>query len=71
MRTGVGRAAAVRIIALFPGRWSIGFQRYNPGVEAFWSQVAAQVVGDTWKTHDGPTPESRPPDTFLTFSTSG
>ncbi|MET8551789.1 GNAT family N-acetyltransferase [Micromonospora zamorensis] len=70
-RTGVGRAAAVRVIALFPGRWSIGFQRYNPGVEAFWSQVATQVVGDTWKTHDGLTPETRPPDTFLTFSTTG
>ncbi|MFF0472108.1 GNAT family N-acetyltransferase [Micromonospora zamorensis] len=70
-RTGVGRAAAVQVLSLLPGRWSIGFQRYNPGVEAFWSQVATQVVGDTWKTHDGPTPETRPPDTFLTFSTTG
>ncbi|MFI0796149.1 GNAT family N-acetyltransferase [Micromonospora rubida] len=66
-RTGVGRAAAVQTISLFPGRWSIGFQRYNPGVEAFWSYVASQVVGDSWEIHEGPTSESRPPDTFITF----
>ncbi|MCF0092641.1 GNAT family N-acetyltransferase [Micromonospora sp. MH99] len=70
-RTGVGRTAAVQVISLFPGRWSIGFQRYNPGVEAFWSRVADQVVGDAWEVHDGPAAETRPPDTFLTFTTAG
>ncbi|MEV4767487.1 GNAT family N-acetyltransferase [Micromonospora chokoriensis] len=70
-RTGVGRAAAIHVISLFPGRWRIGFQRYNPGVEAFWSTVATQVSGTTWEIHDGPAAEARPPDTFISFTTSG
>ncbi|MEU8819832.1 hypothetical protein [Actinoplanes sp. NPDC048796] len=70
-RTGVGRTAAILTVARFPGRWRIGFQRYNPGVEAFWSGVATAVVGDKWEINDGPRPESRPPDTFITFTTEG
>ncbi|MGW3891499.1 GNAT family N-acetyltransferase [Micromonospora chokoriensis] len=69
-RTGVGRAAAVHVISLSPGRWRIGFQRYNPGVEAFWSTVATQVSGTTWEIYDGPTAETRPPETFISFTTS-
>jgi predicted acetyltransferase len=68
-RTGVGREAALQAVAMFPGRWSIAFQRYNPGVERFWSRVATDVVGDQWEKHDGPVPESRPPDTWITFTT--
>ncbi|GAA0485825.1 hypothetical protein Ade02nite_09430 [Paractinoplanes deccanensis] len=70
-RTGVGRAAAVQLIRLLPGRWRIGFQRYNPGVEVFWSRVATEVAGDKWEIHDGPAPDTRPPDTFITFTTEG
>lgn len=69
-RTGVGKEAALQAIGLFPGRWNIGFQRYNPGVEDFWTGVAATVVGDKWEVNDGPTPEDRPPDTFITFYTA-
>lgn len=69
-RTGVGREAAVRTIAAVPGRWSIAFQRYNPGVEQFWSGVATDVVGTQWQMHDGPAPASRPPDTWITFTTA-
>jgi predicted acetyltransferase len=69
-RTGVGREAAVLTIAKFPGPWMIGFQRYNPGVEEFWSRVATDVAGDRWKIEDGPLPDSRPPDTFITFTTA-
>jgi predicted acetyltransferase len=68
-RTGVGREAAVQTIRLFPGRWRIGFQRYNPGVTAFWSRVAAEVAGDKWEIYDGPVPDTRPPDTFVEFTT--
>ncbi|MDR6321851.1 GNAT family N-acetyltransferase [Actinoplanes couchii] len=68
-RTGVGFEAATRVIAMFPGRWTIGFQRYNPGVERFWSRVATEMAGDRWEIHDGPVPDSRPPDTFITFTT--
>ncbi|WP_250009211.1 GNAT family N-acetyltransferase [Actinoplanes sp. M2I2] len=70
-RTGVGREAAVRVIGLLPGRWVIGFQRYNPGVEAFWSRVATEVAGDRWEIADGPVPENRPPDTFISLTTQG
>ncbi|MEV6637434.1 hypothetical protein AB0M54_42565 [Actinoplanes sp. NPDC051470] len=69
-RTGVGREAALRTIALFPGRWRIGFQRYNPGVESFWAGVATEVAGNEWKVEDGPRPENRPPDTFIEFTTA-
>ncbi|GAB1641384.1 hypothetical protein KRMM14A1259_18070 [Krasilnikovia sp. MM14-A1259] len=69
-RTGVGREAAAQVIAMFPGRWSIPFQRYNPGVERFWCRVATDVAGDQWDMHDGPVPENRPPDTWITFTTA-
>lgn len=68
-RTGVGREAARQVIAMFPGRWSVGFQAYNPGVQQFWSQVAADAVGDRWQTHDGPPQPDRPPDSWITFET--
>jgi predicted acetyltransferase len=68
-RTGVGREAARQLIASAPGAWTIGFQPYNPGVERFWSQVATDAVGGEWTVHDGPLPESRPADRFLTFVT--
>ena len=68
-RTGVGREAAAQVIAMFPGRWSIAFQRYNPGVEKFWSLVATEAVGNQWDMRDGPVPENRPPDTWITFTT--
>lgn len=68
-RTGVGREAARQAIALFPGRWRIGYQRYNPGVERFWTQVASDFVGDDWTTYDEPPVEGRPPDTWLLFTT--
>jgi hypothetical protein len=57
------------MIALTPGRWQMGFQRYNPGAEAFWSGVATRAAGDAWETYDEPDPGSRPPDTFITFTT--
>lgn len=69
-RTGVGREAAVLAVGLFPGRWNIGFQRYNPGAEEFWSRVATDVAGDKWEINDGPAPEARPPDTFITLYTA-
>ena len=68
-RTGVGREAARRVIAMFPGRWAIGFQSYNPGAQRFWSLVAADAVGDAWSAHDDPPVEGRPPDSWITFTT--
>jgi predicted acetyltransferase len=66
-RTGVGREAARQVIAMFPGRWSIAFQSYNPGAGQFWSRVAADVAGDSWDTRDGPSAADLPPDTWITF----
>jgi predicted acetyltransferase len=68
-RTGVGREAARRIIAMFPGRWSIAFQSYNPGALAFWSLVATEAAGGSWSTHDDPPVDGRPPDSWITFQT--
>lgn len=68
-RTGVGREAARQVIAMFPGRWSIGFQVYNPGAQRFWSRVATDAAEDRWSTYDDPAPANRPPDTWITFET--
>ena len=68
-RTGVGRIAARMAIRQGPGRWRIGFQRYNPGVERFWSLVATDAAGDAWTMQDDPPVEGRPPDTWIAFST--
>ncbi len=68
-RTGVGREAARQVIAMFPGRWRIGFQTYNPGVQRFWSHVASDAAGDHWRTYDDPPVEGRPPDTWIIFQT--
>jgi predicted acetyltransferase len=68
-RTGVGREAALWTITQSPGRWRIAFQRYNPGVESFWSGVAQTVAGPNWTIEDGPAPENRPPDTYIEFTT--
>ncbi len=69
-RHGVGREAARQVIAMFPGRWSIAFQVYNPGAQRFWSQVATDATGDRWRTHDGLPTENRPPDTWIIFQTA-
>jgi predicted acetyltransferase len=68
-RTGVGREAARLVLRQVPGRWRIGFQRYNPGVERFWSQVATEAVGEAWTMQDDPPVEGRPPDTWISFET--
>ena len=68
-RTGVGREAARQVIAMVSGRWRIGFQSYNPGVQRFWSQVASDAAGKNWSTHGDPPVAGRPPDTWITFQT--
>src|SRR6478609_6169454 len=35
-RNGVGRAAALRLLELHPGRWEIAFQDENPQAARFW-----------------------------------
>lgn len=68
-RTGVGREAARLLIDMFPGPWRVAFQRYNPGVQPFWSQVAEDAAGDAWRMYDDPPVDGRPPDTWITFTT--
>lgn len=70
-RSGVGRRAARLLLEQHVGRWTIGFQDYNTGVEAFWTSVATETVGTRWATHSQPVPvEGVPPDTLLTFDTT-
>ena len=68
-RSGVGREAARQVIAMFPGRWRIGFQPYNPGVQRFWTQVADAFVGDHWEYEDEPPVPGRPSDRWIVFTT--
>jgi predicted acetyltransferase len=67
-RTGVGREAARQVIAMTPGRWAIGFQSYNRGVQSFWSQLASEVAGPgNWTAYDDPPVAGRPPDSWIVF----
>jgi predicted acetyltransferase len=68
-RSGVGRTAAGMLLRMFPGPWRIAFQRYNPGAERFWTQVATDLVGAAWTLADDEPVEGRPPDTWLSFRT--
>lgn len=68
-RFGVGSEAARQTVALFPGRWAIGFQSYNPGVAAFWSRLASELVGQDWRMFDDPPPPGRPADSWIVFDT--
>ncbi|WP_295694004.1 methyltransferase domain-containing protein [Lapillicoccus sp.] len=69
-RSGVGRAAARLLLTQHVGRWTIGFQDYNTGVEASWTSIATEAVGTRWTTRSQPVPvEGVPPDTLLTFDT--
>jgi len=68
-RMGVGREAARLLLATIPGRWNVAFQSYNPGAQRFWSQVATDAAGDSWRMYDDPPVEGRPPDTWITFTT--
>jgi|SRR5579875_842331 len=53
-RTGVGREAARQVIAMFPGKWRIGFQTYNPGFQTY--NPGVQRFGRWWP----PTPSGTP-----------
>jgi predicted acetyltransferase len=68
-RTGVGREAARRVIAMTSGRWRIAFQTYNPGAEAFWQQVATDAAGNTWNADQVFLSDGSPPDSWITFGT--
>ena len=68
-RCGVGRTVARDLLALFPGRWRIAFQRYNPGAEEFWTAVAREAAGEDVVLADDQPVDGRPPDTWLSFRT--
>lgn len=50
-RTGLGRAAARRIIAARPGRWEVGVAAYNSPAIAFWRAALADLDG--WRVREG------------------
>jgi predicted acetyltransferase len=44
-RRGVGRSAALTLLATFPGRWEIRVRQSNPAALAFWQGVARGWLG--------------------------
>jgi predicted acetyltransferase len=68
-RSGVGRAAAVEVLARHPGQWEIPFQEGNTGAARFWRQVAADVAGDSWREDRRPVPGKPhiPTDVWITL----
>ena len=68
-RSGVGLTAATAVMRATPGRWTLGFQDYNPGARSFWTRVATAVAGDSWRIEHQPVPgkPELPPDSWLTI----
>jgi predicted acetyltransferase len=71
-RTGVGRAAARRLLAELPGRWEIGFQEENPAAARFWRRLAAEDFGEHWREETRPVPGKPhlPDDVFILLDNS-
>lgn len=69
-RLGVGRAAALAVLAAHPGPWLIPFQEENPGAARFWRRLATEVVGDSWREERRPVPDKPwiPPDVWLSLT---
>jgi predicted acetyltransferase len=66
-RRGVGRAAALELLARHPGRWEIAFQEENPKAARFWRRLATELVGDGWAEEARPVPGKPeiPPDRWI------
>jgi predicted acetyltransferase len=72
-RLGVGRAAALSVMAAHPGEWLIPFQEENPGAARFWRLLATELTGETgqtWREQLRPVPEKPwiPPDVWLSLT---
>ena len=72
-RARVGLTAATAVMRATPGRWTLGFQDYNPGARSFWTRVATAVAGHTWTLEHQPVPgkPELPPDSWLTIPAVG
>lgn len=72
-RQRLGHDAAVRLLALYPGRWEIAFQEENPAAAQFWRRVAAAAVGDAWREDRRSVPGKPevPPDVWITLDSLG
>ncbi|MDA2807903.1 GNAT family N-acetyltransferase [Nocardiopsis suaedae] len=70
-RGGVGIRAALALLRLRPGRWSIAFQEDNPGAARFWRRVADAAAGDHWREERREVPgrPELPPDTWILLAT--
>ena len=66
-KQGVGRAAALRLLELHPGRWEIAFQEENPSAARVWRRLATEVAGDAWTQECRPVPDKpdAPPDVWI------
>jgi predicted acetyltransferase len=69
-RQGVGRLAALELLARIPGQWGIAFQDNNTGAGVFWEQVARDAVGDRWRRETQDSTDGKPwPDIWLILDT--
>jgi predicted acetyltransferase len=71
-RAGVGQLAALELLRIRPGRWSIAFQENNARAARFWRRVATAAVGPDWQEELRPVPDKPDiaPDTWLLLDTS-
>jgi predicted acetyltransferase len=72
-RTGIGRRAALDLVAQYPGPWQVAFQDANVTAVRFWRRVAQEIAGTGWIEERRPVPgrPDLPPDVWISFEASG
>ena len=71
-RAGLGTAFAHTVVTNPPGTWAVAHQDVNDAAARFWSQLAARL-DPHWTIERKPVPgkPDLPPDTWVTFRTTG
>lgn len=71
-RLGVGRSAAMQVLASHSGHWEWAFQEANAGAANFWRSIATDLVGDKWVELRRPVPNKPwiPDDVWISFDTT-
>ena len=69
-RRGIGRLAALTLLAAEPGPWAIAFQEVNAGAAAFWRGIATEVAGGSWREEHESVPDRAMAETWIRLDTS-
>lgn len=51
-RRGIGKAAATRVFALYPGRWEVRVEKTNAPAKRFWDEAIREATSGNYKRAD-------------------